>query len=311
MPSVRVVLHRVSADDSGPVDSLSSGADGQFRFRLPGVSGTPALTDAWFFSVRHAGVTYFGTPIHTAAQLDSLHVLQVYDTTTAPAGGASLPLVARYTMLEGEPEGWYVTDMMQLVNDGERTLVAGAGGATWVYPLPAGAADLEIRGEQTAFSGARIADGALRVTSAIPPGQREFLVRYRVPEPFVTLRYPGVTGEAGLLVREPTPQLAVDGLNSEAPVEMAMGVRYRRYTGTQLVDAVVAVRELNEPPRLLLGWVTVAVAMVLTVAGAFAMLSPHPAIARMGSAMGCARPGRAPEPVRASAASVAGGGPAG
>ena len=288
LASARVVLHRVSAGNSGPVDSLRSGADGQFRFDLPNVPDTSTLADVWFFSVDHAGVNYFGTPIHTAAQLDSLHVLQVYDTTQAPAAGARLPLVARYTMLEGEPEGWYVTDMMQLVNEGERTLVAGPGGATWAYPLPAGAADLEIGGEQMAPAAARIVDGALRVTSAIPPGQREFLVSYRVPDPFVILRYPGVTGEAGLLVREPAPRLAVEGLASEQPVEMAMGVRYQRYTGVQLVDAVVSVQELDDLPELPLGWVVVGIALVLTGAGVFAVLRPHPAIALMGSATAAA-----------------------
>ena len=241
------------------------------------------FADVWFFSVDHEGVEYFGTPIHGAAQLDSLHVLQVYDTTVAPAAGALLPLSARYTMLEGEPEGWYVTDMMQLVNDGERTLVAGTGGATWVYPLPAGAVDLEIGGEQMAPNAARIVEGALRVTSAIPPGQREVLVRYRLPDPFVTLRYPGVTSEVGLLVREPAPRLAVEGLVSEQPVEMAMGVRYQRYTGAQLVDAVVSVRELVDPPELLLGWVAVSIAMTLTGAGVFAVLRPRDAVARMAS----------------------------
>lgn len=275
LPAARVVLHRVSAGDAGPVDSLRSGADGRFRFGLANVPDTPTLGDVWFFSVAYEGVEYFGPPIHAAAQLDSLHVLQVYDTTAAPAAGALLPLTARYTMLEGEPEGWYVTDMMQLVNDGERTLVARAGGATWVYPLPAGAVDLEVGGEQMAPNTARIVEGALRVTSAIPPGQREILVRYRVPDPFVTLRYPGVTGEAGLLVREPAPRLAVEGLASEQPVEMAMGMRYQRYTGAQLVDAVVSVRELVDSPELLLGWVAVGIAVTLTGAGVCAVLRPH------------------------------------
>lgn len=285
LPSVRVVLHRVSAGNAGPVDSLRSGADGRFRFGLPSVPDASTFADVWFFSVDHEGVEYFGTPIHGAAQLDSLHVLQVYDTTVAPAAGALLRLSARYTMLEGEPEGWYVTDMMQLVNDGGRTLVAGTGGATWVYPLPAGAVDLEIGGEQMAPNAARIVEGALRVTSAIPPGQREVLVRYRLPDPFVTLRYPGVTSEVGLLVREPAPRLAVEGLVSEQPVEMAMGVRYQRYTGAQLVDAVVSVRELVDPPELLLGWVAVSIAMTLTGAGVFAVLRPRDAVARMASAV--------------------------
>src|SRR5690606_932018 len=126
---------------------------------------------------------------------------------------------------------------------------------------------------------AEIADGTLRVTSAIPPGEREFVVRYRVPDPFLTLTYPGTTPEAELLVREPAPPLEVPGLQAGQPVEMDVGVRYQRYVGRELQDAVVALREAIVPPELPLRWIAVGIALVLTAAGLFAVLRPHPSVA--------------------------------
>ena len=273
----RVVLHRVTTAESGPLDSLLTGSAATFQFRLPNVPDPAVRQEVWFTSVRHDGVNYFGDPIHLAAQLDSVQTIRVFDTETAPPGGAALGIQARYTLMDQENGQWFLTDLLHVRNDGETTLVAAVGEATWAYPLPAGASDLEVGGDQTSPDAAELVNGDLRVTSAIPPGERELVVRYRVPDPFVTLRYPGMTGEVEVLVRDPAP-LTVIGLEGAAPVEIEAGVRYQRYVGGQLVDAIVSVREASVPPRLPLGWMAVGIAMALAVAGVAATLRPHPAV---------------------------------
>ncbi len=278
LPSAPVVLHRVSTQESGPIDSTRAGPDGGFRFRLRNVPDPSSIQEVWFASVEWAGVSYFSAPIHLAAQLDSVHTIQVFDTTVASPAGAPLRVQARYTLMEEGPGGWLITDLLRVRNEGERTLVAAPGGATWTYPLPTGAADLEVGGSQRSPDAVALEEGMLRVTSPVPPGERELVVRYRIPDPFVTLRYPGPTDSVKLMVREPAP-VAVAGLNGGQPVEMEPGVRYRHYTGIGLRDAVVSLTELRPPPELPLAWIAVAIALVLAGAGVLGVLRPHPSVA--------------------------------
>ena len=100
----------------------------------------------------------------------------------------------------------------------------------------------------------------------------------------MALSCPGTTDEVELLVREPSPQMSVAGLEAVAPVEVEPGVRYRRYVGAQLTDALIVVREAPEPPRLPLAWLAVGLALALTMVALFAVLRPH-------SAVGVARAG--------------------
>ena len=284
LAGARVVLHRVGGVESGPADSVLTARDGGYRFRLPNVPDPVANPEIWFTSVLRQGVTYFGDPIQLAVQLDSVYTIRVFDSETAPAGGAALPITARYTLMEQEGEQWFLTDLLHPRNETGRTLVADTGGATWVYPLPEGATDLQVGGEQMAPTAAQIVDGNLRVTSPLQPGPQEVIVRYRIPDPFVTIRYPGATDSVELMIREPAP-IAVEGLANGQPVEMEPGARYRRFNGSQLVDAVVSLTESKEPPQLPLQWMAVGIALTLAVAALLAVLRPHPSVVLPGQAV--------------------------
>jgi len=281
LAGARVVLHHVGTFESGPVDSVLTARDGAFRFRLPNVPDPATDPEIWFASVLHQGVSYFSEPIQLAIQLDSVQTIRVFDSETAPPEGAALPIAARYTLIEQQGVQWFLTDLFHPRNETGRTLIAGAGGATWVYPLPEGASDLQLGGEQMAPSSAEIVDGNLRVTSPIQPGIQEVIVRYRIPEPFLTLRYPGATDSVELMIREPAP-VAVAGLANGQPVEMEPGVRYRRFNGAGLVDAVVSLTESEEPLELPMRWMTVGIALLLATAGVVAVLRPHPAVVLPG-----------------------------
>jgi hypothetical protein len=281
LAGARVVLHHVGALESGPVDSLLTARDGGFRFPLPNVPDPATDPEIWFASVFHGGVNYFSEPIQLAIQLDSAVIIRVFDSETAPPGGAALSVTARYTLIEQEGGQWFLTDLLHPRNATGRTLIAGPDGATWTYPLPEGASDLQLGGEQMAPSMAEIVDGNLRVSSPIQPGIQEIIVRYRVPEPFMTLSYPGVTDSVELMIREPAP-VAVEGLANGEPVEMEPGVRYRRFAGTGLLNAVVSLTEAVQPPELPMRWMTVGVALLLTLAGVVAVLRPHASVVLPG-----------------------------
>jgi len=275
LPSARVVLHRVGSGTSGPLDSLNTRADGSFRFRLPSVPDPGVEQAVYFASVLYDGVSYFGSAIHLTVQLDTLYKIRVYEAESAPVAGAELPLYARYTLIEEQQGFWTATDLLQVNNPGKRTLVAVTDGVTWAYPLPEGASDLEVGGGQMTPDAFELIGGSLRVTSSIPPGMREFVVRYRLADPFIKLSLPGFTGEMELLVREPAPPLEVAGLQPAPPVEVEPGVTYRRFVEDSLVDATVTLRQGESQPVVPARWFAVGLALVLAIASLYSVLRPR------------------------------------
>lgn len=267
-----VVLHRVDAASAGEIDSVRAGPDGAFRFTLPTVPDPGGPGEIYFASVRHDGVLYFGGAISRAVQLDSAYAIEVFDTVSAPAGGAPLAVEVRYLVLEQAAEGWEVTDLLQVRHDGDRTLVAPSGGATWSHPLPAGAVDVEFGGGDLAPEVAAVRGDTLAIVAPIAPGQRQYLLRYRIPSEG-DLRFPVPTAvdEVELLVREPAPTSQVALLDGVGTVELEDGVRYRRYTGTLAGGAPVEVHFDADPSGLPLRELMVGLALALAAVGLWAV----------------------------------------
>ncbi len=235
LTSGTVVLHHVAEASQGEIDSTRVSGDGTFSFRLPTVPD-PGRSEVYFASVRHSGILYFGSPINMAVQLDSLYEIHAYDTLSAPAGGAELPVEVRNLFLEADADRWQVTDLFQLRNDGDRTLVAPEGGFIWRYPLPAGIENPTVAQAEFATGAAAVEDGQLVVRTPLPPGQRLFVIRYDVPDPFLDLPLPGSTETLEILVREPAPPMDAPGLVVGDRVEIEPGSTYRRFSGLNLKD---------------------------------------------------------------------------
>jgi hypothetical protein len=284
VPDATVVLHRVTAQAAGEIDSIRVNPEGGFHFALPSVPDPGGRGEVYFASVRYAGVLYFGPPIHEAVQLDSLYVLNVYDTVTAPEGGADLVVAVRYLLSRPAEDGWEIIDLFEIANEGERTLVpASAGGPVWTYPLPEGIRDPTVGEGEIAPDASIIADGSVQITAPIPPGLRRLVLQYHVDD--LDLRYPlpGSTGQMELLVREPAPPLEVIGLVPAESVPMAQGVTYRRYAATDLRDATIAVAAGEDPPEIPARNVAVIFAMVLALGGLWAYLRAARGAARSGA----------------------------
>jgi hypothetical protein len=270
LAGVTVSLHRVSADEAGEVDRVTADSAGRFRFRLPRVPDPGSRSEVFFGSVRHQGVLYFGNAISQASQLDSLYVINVYDTASAPQSGASLPVQVRTVVLEPMDEGWRVTDLLELRNDGDRTLVASPDGATWEYPLPPESLDHEVGDADVPAEGAEFSGTTLVIRAAIPPGPRLHLVRYRLPSQAASLPMPGSTERVELLVREPAPPLTVTGLVASPPLELEPGTTYRRFTAQNARDVMVTIGPGREPANLPLPWIAITLAMALAAVGLWA-----------------------------------------
>jgi hypothetical protein len=270
-----VLLHRVTADSAGEIDSTRTTPGGEFAFRLPTVPDPLGAGDVYFASVTHQGILYFGPAIAEAAQLDSTYLIAVHDTTVAPAEGFALPVRIRYIMLEPQAEEWVVTDGFQVENPGQSTLVAREGGFVWSYPLPRGARGLEVGGGDASPEAVQLIDGALRISAPVQPGIRQYMVRYRLPEPRLDVSLPGTVDQVELLIQEPAPPLTVMGLAGAPPVELDPGTTYRRYAAANLENASVRVLPGVSQRAFPMQWMAVALGMVLVSASFYLMRQPR------------------------------------
>jgi hypothetical protein len=282
LPSITVVLHRVAPDGAGELDSIAATDDGSFAFRLPHVPDPELRGEIFFASVRYRDVLYFGPPVSQAVQLDSVYVVQAYDTAAAPPDGARLPVRIRHVFLEPAEGGWQVTDLFQVHNPGDRTLIAGPDDATWTHPLLEGGRDFELGQGDLAPEQVDFADGSVRVTAPLPPGDRLVVVRYRLDEVETVMRIVGATERAEVLILEPAPLLDVVGLDALDTVELEPGTSYRRYQATDLMDATIRMVRTEPPRGLPTGWLAVLMALVLAGAGVLAFRQPFPRAAAAG-----------------------------
>jgi hypothetical protein len=288
MRAATVVLHRINDMQQGEIDSTRVTAGGAFSLRLPGVPN-PAVGDIYFASVRHQGVMYFGPAITQAIDLDSAYVIQAWDTVFAPAEGLVVPLEGRTLFVEAQGDTWTVTDLFQLRNDLDRTVVARPEGVVWTYPLPEAATDVVTGEGQPSPDEITYDAGSIRVRGALAPGQRDFVVRYTLASPEMSIPTPGVTTYFDLLVREPAPALQVTGLAPAASVDLEGGGTYRRYSGENVASpsVQVAIGEEVRPPAV--HWVAVILAGILGAGGVLAIgkarvRAPEPAGIRAGDA---------------------------
>jgi hypothetical protein len=173
--------------------------------------------------------------------------------------------------LEGDASGWRVTDLLQVSNPDPHTLVPRAGDVVWRYPLPSEATDFELGQGDFGPEQAVFDASGVRIESSVPPGERILVIRYRLPSPATSFPMPGFTERAELLIKEPAPRLAVTGLDPVAAVELEPGNTYRRYLGAGLQDSSVDVEEVEEGRALRIQWLTVALALLLTLAGILAV----------------------------------------
>ena len=276
----RVVLHMVGPEEGGAIDSVQVGPDGRFRISLPHVPDPENRSEVFFASIRYHGILYFGHPISRAIQLDSLYQIYVYDTLSAPEGGAVLAVSMRNIFLEPVDREWGVTDLFQIRNEESRTLFAQEEAVVWTYPLPPDLTGFQLGQGDLPPDAVTHADGSLRVSSPIPPGEQVFVIHYHIPDLSVSFPTPGATDLLEILVREPAPPLEIGRLQPRPPVELEPGTTYRRFTGTDLSGGEVEVALGQESGGLSAAWFAVVLALFLGAAGLFALQRRAPVAPR-------------------------------
>ena len=286
--SATVVLHRVSPDVAGEVDSVRVDRDGSFEFVLPSAPDVEVTSEIYFASVRYEGVLYFGSAVHETEQLDSVYVIEVYGATEAPPVGMPLPLKVRNIFLEPADEGWQVTDLMQINNPGETTIVAADSGIVWSYPLPDGARSPRVGQGDLPEDAISFEGGRVSLTAPLPPGERMLLIRYELPGVDVDIPAPGSTETFEILVKEPSPPLEVSGLAPIDVVSLEAGSTYRRYGATGVSRAVIGLVEAEGEPLPPASTVALVLTVLLAGAGLLVYFRPRPPVALSAAPAGAA-----------------------
>lgn len=292
-----VTLHRVAPDEAGPVDSLSVGTEGRFRLTLPGPprEGTPGdeppaddpgaeealpgppqpgAGDVYFASVRREGVLYYGAPLVSPEQLDDLYVIEAYSTMEAAAGGEPFSVARRQLLLQQGDGAWRATDILEVRNDRQRTVVgADATGTVWRHPLPEGARRFQVGEGDLPADQAVYEDGEVRISAPMTPGRRLFVFLYELPRLPAGVPLGAETDSLEVFVREPAPRLEVAGLERAEGVEVEPGTSFRRLVGSGLEAGVLAVEEVDEEGEGRTERLVVIITLVLAAAAIWLLLS--------------------------------------
>ena len=266
-----VVLHRVSAQFSGEIDSVRVGAGGAFQMRLPEVSGD-AADDVFFATIRYQDVLYIGEAITARPEPDGTYVIQAYPALPAGPDARARVRVRNLLVEPLDPgPGWSIADFFELGNDAQATLVASEHGPAWSHALPPDAAGFRVGQSDLAAGMASLRDGRVHVSAPMPPGESVYLFRYTIAADRFSVPMEGTTGSMELLMREPAGDLAVAGLANVPEVEID-GVRYRRFAGRDMAPSVVTVARggaggpLSSVP-------VAAILLTLALAGAGALVA--------------------------------------
>jgi hypothetical protein len=153
----------------------------------------------------------------------------------------------------------------------------------WSYPLAARATDATTAQAQFAGGAASVEDGSLVVRTPLPPGERLFVVRYFLPDPFIQLPITGSIETLEVLVREPAPPLQGAGITSTERVELEPGSTYLRFSGADLSNTMVRLVEGQAPPSPPVRWFAIILGFALGAIAVWAYQSRRTAPAEAGT----------------------------
>jgi hypothetical protein len=275
-----VVLHRVGADTAAPLDSVRSGARGDFAFRY-GATGDPNAL--YFVSASYAGIAYFGAPLRARDVGGADAEIIVHDTTSAPV---PLHVRGRHLVI-GAPRAdgsRDIVEVFEISNDSSVTRIAADGGPpTWSTILPAGAAEFQVGQGDIAPQTVRLEGGRVVVLAPFAPGLKQLSFAYRLPASSFPASYPVGDGATVLevLLEEPAAAASGAALQRVDPVSVE-GRSFTRFLAQDVAAngvvriTVPAVASARERTR----WMTIVgggVGVVMLVALALAIARRRPA----------------------------------
>jgi hypothetical protein len=261
-----VVLHRVAADRSGPLDSVRTGRDGRFTLRYTPAGSEDAI---YFVSATHDGIAYFSPPLDTAHAVEETE-LAVFDTTSAP-----VPIHVRghhIVVTAPERDGRReVVEVFELANDSSVTRVAAGEIPVWSTTLPDGATDVRVGQGDLSEDAIRTDGGRVRVYAPLAPGIKQLSYAYRMDADAFPLGRPlqGSGALVEVLLEEPNAVASAPGLARVDPVTVESRT-FNRFLAQEAVQG--AVLRIETPRATLVsrrGWMII---IVVVIAATMALL---------------------------------------
>jgi hypothetical protein len=261
-----VVLHRVSTERSGPLDSARTARDGGFVIRY-----TPSGSDnaIYFVSATHDGIAYFSPPLDTARAVDGAE-LAVFDTTSAP-----VPIHVRgrhVVVAASEDDGTReIVEVYELANDSSLTRVAAGNVPVWSAVLPDGASDIRIGQSDLSDDAVRTDSGRVRVYAPLAPGIKQLSYAYRVHARTFPLSLP-VEAQGGVLevlLEEPNASASAPGLERVDPVTVESRT-FNRFLAQEVAQG--GVLRIDVPRAAFVARRAWVVAMIASIAAAMMLV---------------------------------------
>lgn len=238
LPAAWVVLHQVTMEGGGPLDSVRSGRDGTFRLRR----AAPDTTALYMASTTYLGLTYFSRVVTGRDSTVALDPLVVFDTSSA---GPAITVAQRHIVVRtGEVSGTRtVLELVALANDGHRARIAGEPARpTWVGRLPAGASNVELGQGDISSQAVQVVGDSLVVTAAVPPGVKQLVFTYTVPageELRLPIDHPA---ERLLVLIEDTTATVTEGPLERRGVEVFNDASFVMFSGAAAAGGLMAFR---------------------------------------------------------------------
>jgi hypothetical protein len=252
----RVVLHRVTVQAPGPIDSTVSDAHGRFSFRI-----TPDSSVVYLVSARWSKIEYFAAPIvvHGDSPVDAITVV-VSDTS----GTAPFSLVARHLIVSSVTEDGSrdVVDLFVLNNPGPLTRVSRDSlRPAWLARLPRFA--INIHGGNSGFSleSLRLNGDTIALYAAIPPGQRDIEIDYQIPPNSARFELPVDVDVPMSNIVSADKGMRVSGSYTRSDTVIDKKA-YARWEGTMIAGQAVV---LEFGSRALPAWVAPAMVGVMAI----------------------------------------------
>ena len=220
VPNTWVVLHRVTREGGGPLDSARTDARGRYRIQLR----SPDSTGVYVVSAWYDSLAYFSLPLNVVGR-PAAHVEDIvaYPTT---ANGPPIRLARRLvTVARAGPDGTReVLEILELENTGHTTRITKDTLApTWAGRVPDVAG--QFQGGQGDISPETIVfrNDSVHVLGPIPPGPvKQLSYGYSLPASARTLLLPidQPTVELNLLIEDTAAVVTAPGVESLAVQEL-------------------------------------------------------------------------------------------
>lgn len=213
-----VVLHRVTRQSAGPIDSVRTDAAGRYRTQLPRPRAAADSGAVYVVSTQHDSLAYFSLPLNVQGRT-AVHVedLVVYRATkgTPPIEVARRLVTIGLPAADGTRE---VLEILELQNAGlstritDDTLVP-----TWSGAIPPSAIQFQAGQGDISPEAMKRVDDRVFVLGAIPPGQvKQLSYGYMLPAGVGRLPIPidQATKDVNLLIEDTVAAVDAPGLQS-------------------------------------------------------------------------------------------------